>query len=152
DRLANVAISSVPFEIEVTGKLLDRNELWLDIHYDHPEGGGLCGDVALEIRALAWLRDLHVTLQQSGESAILHLEGIVMGRSDSPLDFFAILDRSTILQQTILSESIGAKFHFQSSEIPVDGLEHTLLVELVHGSNVWYTEEQTILLKKNFGI
>src|SRR5262249_36717947 len=139
-------------EVEVTGKLKDRNELWFDIHYDHPNGGGLCGEVALEIRALAWLHDLQVTLQESGADATILLDGVVIGRSDSPLDLYAILDRNAVLQQTVPPRAIGAKFHFQSDQVPLDDQEHTLRVELVHRSSVWYTSEQTILLKKNSDI
>ena len=149
ERLANFANPRQPFEVEVTGKLRDRNELWLDIHYDHPNGGGLCGDVALEIRALAWIRDLQVTLQPSGETAIIQLDGTFVGRSDSTLDFYVLLDRRTILQQTVLCEPSGARFQFETETILVDGLEHLLRVDLVNGSSVWYTTEQTIFLKKN---
>jgi hypothetical protein len=149
ERLANLANPRQPFEIEVTGKLQDHNELWLDIHYDHPNGGGLCGDVALEIRAGAWLDDLQVTLQACGENAIISLDGNLAGRFDSSLDLYALLDRRTVLQQIVLPESSGTRFHFETEAIPLDGAEHSLRVDLVYGSSVWYTVEQTIVLKKN---
>jgi hypothetical protein len=149
ERLANFANPRQPFEVEVTGKLQDRNELWLDIHYDHSNGGGLCGDVALEIRALAWIQDLQVTLQPMGETAIIHLDGTLVGQSDAMLDFYALLDRRTVLQQSVVCEASGAKFQFETEAVPRDGLEHLLRVDLVSGSSVWYTTEQTIVLKKN---
>ena len=147
-RLANIVLPRALFEVEATGRLQGHNELWLDIHSDHPNGG-LCGEVALEIRALAWLHDLQVTLPISGEAGLIQLDGAVIGHSDSPLDLYAILDRKTILQQTVLPKAIGGKFHFQSDQVPLDDQVHSLRVELVCGSNVWYTADQTILLKKN---
>jgi hypothetical protein len=152
ERIANFAEPRLPFEVEVTGKLQDRNEIWLDIHYDHPNGGGLCGDVALEIRALVWIQDLQVTLQLMGETASIRLDGTFVGRSDSTLDFYVLLDRRTVLQQNVVCEPSGARFQFESEAISLDGSEHVLSVDLVHGSSVWYTTEQTIILKKNCDI
>ncbi|HLW67550.1 MAG TPA: hypothetical protein VKS79_19700 [Gemmataceae bacterium] len=149
ERLANFANPREPFEVEVTGKLRERNELWLDIHYDHPNGGGLCGDVALEIRALAWIQDLQVTLQAAANSAVIHLDGDLVGRYDSALDFYVLLDRHTILEQTVVPTAGGAGFHFETEAVPLDELEHALRLDLVCGSSVWYTMEQTIVLKKN---
>ncbi|HEV3145185.1 MAG TPA: hypothetical protein VGZ47_14945 [Gemmataceae bacterium] len=152
-RLANFASPRQPFEIEVTGELQDRNELWLDVHYAHANGnGGLCGDVAIEIRALAWIHDLQITLRTAREGAVIAIDGEVVGRSDAPLDFYAILDRGTIVQNTVATHVSGARFHFETAEMPLDGLDHALRVELVCGSNVWYTAEQTVILKKNCDI
>jgi hypothetical protein len=128
-------------EVNVTGMLRERNELWLDVTCDC-NGAGTCGEVALEIRALAWLKNVQAKLLDGR----IELTGRVEGRSDSPLDLYAILDRHTVIQASIAPSETGTTFRFLSPELTLEGLEHLVRVELVSGANVWYSVEQSVTM------
>src|SRR5262245_22574758 len=53
-----------PFELEVTRLLQRRNELTVDV--EGPVGGGLWGEVAMEIRCTAFLRAVRAWLEMAG--------------------------------------------------------------------------------------
>src|SRR5262245_46475366 len=73
---------STPFELEITSRLRERNELRAEIESD--ENGGMAGEVVLEIRGRAWLAALHAEL--SGER--IRVRGVVRGQAEGPLDLY----------------------------------------------------------------
>src|SRR5262249_16304202 len=77
-------------EFEGTRLLRERNVLHVDI-----EGGGddagLCGEVALEVRRTAFLRNLRVTASDG-----LHVSGEVAGTAEGPLELYVICERRTV--------------------------------------------------------
>jgi hypothetical protein len=144
ERLAGCDRPMPSFEVEVTGKLQERNELCIDVYCDDDNGG--CGEVALEIRALAWLGDLQILARIQGAFGVLQVNGAVVGRSDMPLDLYVLWDRTTVLQETVLPSETGMPFLATTREISPDRDEHSVRVELVHGASVWYSVEQTMRL------
>jgi len=131
-----------PFEIEVTGRLRERNELVVNLNCAEPSDG-LWGDVALEIRCNAWLRN--VTVERQGE--LLVMSGEAVGRANGPLDLYAILGRATAIQATIAPTESGTLFNLMSAPLsPVEMRETKVRVELVAGAVAWHTQDFTVNL------
>jgi hypothetical protein len=124
------------FEYEVTPLLQARNELIVEI--EAGTDGGLWGEVALEIRRTAYLRQVRIQVKEHR----LQVEGEIVGSAERPLDLYVILDRSTVASTVA---DAGRSFSLVSEPISVQG-SHTVRVELVDGATVWYTLEQTINL------
>src|SRR5579884_54655 len=80
-------------EFEVTSLLRPRNELVVEIEGTE-EQGGLWGEVALEIRCTAFLRDLRSFVALKGDTIDLHVRGRVVGLSERPLELYLLRDRS----------------------------------------------------------
>jgi hypothetical protein len=123
-----------PAEFEVTALLRTRNELMLDVEgaaeYDEP-----WGDVALEVRCTAYLRDVRAWR----EGADVHVAGEVAGFAEAPLDLYVILDRSPLTETRVTA---GSSFHLSAATPAPPG---TLVqVDLVQGAVVWYTIGQPL--------
>jgi hypothetical protein len=121
-----------PFEFEVTELLRERNELLVDLE----AVSGNRGEVALEVRASAFLRQLSARSQLFEAKAQLHIHGEAVGTSDRPLDLYVLLDRSTIAYRTILPTPAGEPFDLVCV---ADASLGTLQVELVNGAVIWYS-------------
>ena len=140
--------SQEPFEHEVTDLLRERNELVVDVEAAHTDGG-VWGEVALEVRCLAFLRGVRAWATFAGESACLHVAGQVMGESQQPLEAYVVLDRYTVGYATV--EAGGKSFHVVSEELAparwheLEGKPraHEVRIELVCGGTAWYTLEQS---------
>src|SRR5207248_1136611 len=101
-------------------------------------GGGLWGEVALEIRCRAWLRGVTVAFRDG----VLCLTGEAVGRADVPLDLYAILGRTTVIQATVTPTDGGAPFALASDPLSANMLrESAVRVELVCGSVAWHTQD-----------
>src|SRR5438876_11024114 len=94
--------ASEPFEFEVTSLLRPRNELTVEV--ESAENGGLWGEVAMEIRATAFLRAVRTWVADAEEGNRLHVAGEVVGSSDQPLEMYVLLDRSNVAYATVRSE------------------------------------------------
>jgi hypothetical protein len=125
-----------PFEAEVTRLLQSRNELTVTV-----EGGihgGLWGEVALEVRCLAFLRNIHV----EAVPGALQIKGTVVGTAERPLELYAVLGRRTAAYATVVATPAGSPFCLVA-EIPADEDQPCeLKLDLVNGATVWYTFEQ----------
>jgi hypothetical protein len=130
---------STPFEIEITAKLHERNELRIDIESEQ-SGGGMPGEAALEIRGRAWLTDLTAEIHDER----LRVCGTVRGRAEEPLDLYAILDRSTVIQARVEASESGRPFEFVSESMVPEGAISAVKIELVSGSNIWHSAEMAL--------
>jgi hypothetical protein len=135
------------FELEVTALLKPRNELVLEV--DGPaEGGGVWGEVALEVRCTAFLRGVRAWAVPPG---VLHVAGEVVGWADGPLELYVILGRYTAAYAAVTAGAEGVPFHLMAADLPPErwraeegGAEPgpVLRIELVKGASVWYAWEQ----------
>jgi hypothetical protein len=139
-----------PFEFEVTPLLRARNELAVEVE-GQADDGGLCGEVAMEIRCTAFLRPIRLWAAITGDTADLHVGGEVVGTCERPLDLYVLLDGATVLYTTLEADPAGRPFH-----VVAEGLDrkrwrprgegaggpHEVRVELVNGATVWYRVEQ----------
>jgi hypothetical protein len=134
------------FEFDVTALLQKRNLLTVEVE-SLAGDGGLCGEVALEVRRTAFLRKLRFWATLDGEAAQLHLTGEVAGESGRPLELYLLLDRFTVgYASEVLA---GRPFHLTSESLPADRWrpwrspsQVLVRVDLVEGASVWYTSEQ----------
>lgn len=134
ERLGEWPNGSTPFDVEITRRLRERNELRVEIDAD--ESGGMPGEAALEIRGQAWLDGLKARLIDGR----LSVRGRVNGQADGPLDLYAIMGRSCVLQKRIETSSLGNSFEFDTGAPPTENLESVVRIELVSGSQVLHAE------------
>jgi hypothetical protein len=142
-----------PFEFEVTSLLRPRNELVVDVE---GTAEGLWGEVAMEIRCTAFLRDLRRFVVRHGERVVLHVSGQVAGTADRPLELYVVLDRSTVAYQVVTPTVEGQPFEIVVPDLAVqtwrgaDGSFAGLLVkvDLVNGATSWYTSEEQLTFEK----
>jgi hypothetical protein len=138
-----------PFEFEITAFLRARNQLRVEVEAGD-DSGGLWGEVALEIRCPAFLRQVQVTAVIAGDTADLHVAGEVVGTAERPLDFYVLLDDATILYTTLEPAAAGRPFHQVAAGLPPERWQpadrrHEIRMELVNGATVWYRIEQAFL-------
>ena len=112
------------FAFEVTSLIGPRNRLEVNLAA-YPGRVVLWGDIALEIRATAYLSDV-----RRGEGII---EGRVVGECDGPLEIYVLDVGRNIAYQRLAG--IGAFV------IPIEPTDNLLRVELMHVSEVWYVVE-----------
>lgn len=131
-----------PFDFEVTSLLKPRNEMVVEIA-SSTEGGGLWGDVALEMRCTAYLRNVQIEKVRDQSNFRLRVMGMVVGTCERPLDLYVLWENRTVHYTTIVAAPAGTHFDVLIEEpVAVSG---TLRVELVNGATVWYVWEQTFL-------
>jgi hypothetical protein len=123
-----------PLEYEITALLQPRNELIVEVAA--PDGdGGLWGEVALEIRATAYLRNVRL----ASEGTKLSVTGEVVGVAERPLDFYVLVNGATVHYSAIAASEVGQPFAVVV-EVP-EGLPPgpvEVRAELVNGAVVWY--------------
>ena len=137
-------------EFEVTSLLRPRNELVVDVD-GTAEQGGLWGEVALEVRCTAWLRNVRRSLQLRGDEAELRVSGEVVGVAETPLELYIVLERSVVAYQEITAIPEGQSFEMVArgsaeqwrGSAAVSGTS-VVKVDLVNGASVWYTNEAEI--------
>jgi hypothetical protein len=122
-----------PFEFEITSLLKPRNELVVLVESPDP-GGGLWGEVAMEIRCPAYLRGLRAR-SAAGE---IHVEGEVVGTSERPLDLYVLCRNATVAYTTV---EAGESFQLVSEPVSDVVAGEAVRVELVDGATVWYAAE-----------
>ncbi len=129
-----------PFEFEVTELLLERNELVVEVEA-LSGNGGLWGEVALEVRAAAFLRDVRVWRELAEGTVRLHVQGEAVGMCDRPLDLYVLMGRSTIAYRPIQPTPAGQAFDLVYDG-PIELAE--IRIDLVNGAVVWYTVACTL--------
>ena len=127
-----------PFAFEVTALLKQHNRLQVTISADS-DRGGLWGEVALEIRCSAYLRDLETRPLPDGG---LEVAGSVAGTSDRSLELYGLADGTHTHYQLIEARPEGTPFRFVIS--PRQPPVQRLRVDLVHISRIWSTWEHVL--------
>jgi hypothetical protein len=131
-----------PFEADVTALLRQRNELTAEV--EGGTNGGLWGEVALEVRCLAFLRGVRV----DAVAGALQIRGAVVGTANRALELYAVLGRRTADYATVTPTPEGTAFRLVA-ELPAGAHEDdptVLRLDLVNGASVWYTFEQVCAL------
>lgn len=138
----------LPFAFEVTALLRERNELVVDVE-SASEHGGICGEVALEVRCSAFLRGVRVEVG-GGD---LHVRGEVVGTAEGLLELYVVLDRSTVAYVPTSASPSGHPFHLVAAGVlggagsgrdAEGGQTRIVKVDLVNGASVWYTFVQEL--------
>jgi len=123
------------FAHDVTDILKPHNKLEVFLRAES-DSDGLPGEVAMEVRALVYLENLHVKRDPEGA---IQVKGSVVGSWPELLEIYAILDRRNVHYQTTLASTSGQSFAFT---IPADQAQGShLRIELVNRSQVWYVFE-----------
>jgi len=136
ETIANWPDDTRSCEFEVTGKLLPRNRLEVQLE-SASETGGLWGEVALEIRGSCFLQDV----------AILEgkLTGLVVGEPETPLELYVLRYGNTVRYDKVSATESGLPFLYDLEGILDDTGPQSAAapwrVELVEGANRWFTVE-----------
>jgi hypothetical protein len=104
-----------PCEFEVTRLLRERNLLQVDIEGSGGDAG-LWGEVALEVRRTAFLRDLRVTANDA-----LHVSGEVAGAAEGPLELYVICERRIVAYAAV---EAGKPFQVSGSLVGLEDSTH----------------------------
>jgi hypothetical protein len=125
------------FEFEVTRLLGARNrlEVILDAASDD---AGLMGEIALEVRRDAFLRDVAAACTPDGT---IRVTGVVVGKSAVPLELYVLAGRQTAGYATIEPRPDGAAFDLACTP---EGVATHVRVELIGVADVWYVAEAPI--------
>jgi hypothetical protein len=148
--LGTVAERDCPWETDITALLGPRNELVMLLDTDN-DAGGLWGEVALEIRRTAFLRNVQARLREAPDAGQLALTGEVVGSSDRPLDLYAMVGEKTIAYTTVQPAAKGSRFELVAPDretgwpnlLPLS-LGATVRLDLIDGGVIWYTTETPI--------
>jgi hypothetical protein len=128
-------------EFEVTALLKPRNTLMVEV-VAAAAGGGLWGDVALEVRATAYLKDVTFHLEEAVRR--LTATGRVAGEAARPLDLYLFAG-----DQFLDHRMVGADQRFEiAADLSPLQSQTTLPVriELVDAATIWYVVEGTVTL------
>ncbi len=118
-----------PFAIPVTKLLEERNYLEILLHGDD-DSAGLWGEVAMEIRTLAYLDGVKLDPRGDGVRLVV---GEVVGEVDVPLELYVLVDGSSTHYQAI---RVGERF-----EATIPAHARTIRAELINVSVVWHVVE-----------
>ena len=130
-------------EFDVTRRLGPRNTLIVDVESPSPTGG-LWGEVALEVRATAYLRD--VQFRVAGEALPqVCASGLVVGSAARPLELYLFAANRFLTYDTIEPSSGGRRFELVGT-LPTTPANPTIPVriELVDAATIWYVVESSV--------
>jgi hypothetical protein len=114
-----------PFEFDVTHLLRARNVVVMEV-----EPRGDWGEVALEVRATAFLRG--VTMRSKGDHYVI--TGEVAGTAEGQLELYVLLDG----QHAHYASAVPGQPFTLSIERPAVA-PAVVQVDLVNGATIWYT-------------
>jgi hypothetical protein len=141
-------------EYEVTALLRERNELTVEV--EGGETSGLWGEVALEVRCTAFLRDVScAAVVTSDGSAQVRATGELAGAAADALELYVLLDRSTVAYALLPAPVVAQPFCLASekllpeqlSSVAGAGEPHRVRVDLVQAAAIWYTWEGELTLE-----
>jgi hypothetical protein len=121
---------SATFGVDVTRLLGARNRLELRLGPATREVVEPI-DVALEVRASAWLEGLRLRRDDG-----TWLEGLVVGESAEPLEIHVVADRHGCGDETTTASLAGTPF-----QLRLDREVDAVRVELIHVSSIWWAED-----------
>jgi hypothetical protein len=122
------------FEFEVTALLATRNRLEIVLDADTGDAG-LAGEIALEVRRDAFLRDLAARRQLDGG---IHVTGLVVGKSAMLLELYALADGRHVWYSTIAASGPGQPF--EAAFVPETSPQQ-VRIDLVCVAECWYAAE-----------
>jgi hypothetical protein len=127
-------------EFDVTQTLQQRNMLLVDVDCSAPDCG-LWDEVALEVRATAFLREVHFDLAGTQ----LEVNGIVVGSAERPLDLYLLVQNHCEAYEPIQATASGHPFML-TAQVPAatGNAPVPVRVELVNGATVWYVVEGSV--------
>jgi hypothetical protein len=134
------------FEFEVSSLLRPRNELLVEVTGDSVSGG-LYGEVALEVRCVAFLRRVAATATEGDDGVRLEVGGELVGSEERSLELYVLLGRSTVAYAAVSAVAGTAAFRLTAEGLPRDEWRGkggklgaaVVQVDLVNASAVWYT-------------
>ncbi|HEX3315631.1 MAG TPA: hypothetical protein VHR72_12100, partial [Gemmataceae bacterium] len=121
---------SATFGVDVTGLLGARNRLELKLGPATREVEAPI-DVALEVRASAWLESLRLVRDEG-----IWLEGRVVGQATAPLEIHVVAERHGCGDQTTTASLAGTPFRLRLDR-DVDAVR----VELIHVASIWWAAD-----------
>jgi hypothetical protein len=115
---------------------------------DESREGGLFGEVALEVRCLAFLRALTASLLPTSAGNELRVVGEVVGWSENPLDLYLLVGGETLAYSTVQPGPEGKPFELKSdlgraSGGPIEIGNHAR-IELVNAGSLWFRADLPI--------
>jgi hypothetical protein len=132
-----------PWEFDITGSLRERNEV--NIELEIGESGTAWGDVSLEVRCTAFLREVNFDLALTPDgSAQLVANGELCGQSEDALELYLLLDRSNVAYASLPGPVRKQRFRLESEPMSLDLAKHQVQLDLVRGASIWYTLAQEL--------
>jgi hypothetical protein len=133
-----------PADFDVTCLLRARNDLVVDVE-SADDGGGLWGEVALEVRCTAYLRAVQVLPEKDGDQIRLRVSGEVVGFCPRVLELYVVAGRSTVAYSTISAKPAGQHFELTTDPVCGEWEGHCpVRVDLVNTACVWFTYETLV--------
>jgi len=126
-------------EFEITTMLAPRNRLEVRLDADCDDAG-LPGEIALEIRRDAFLRQFSARADDDGN---VHVTGRVHGSSSRPLEVYLLADRQHVGYSLVEARSEGEPFALAFKLNPVP---RVVRVELVCVAECWHAAEVPVAL------
>jgi hypothetical protein len=127
-------VAALGGEFEITALLRPRNVVQLEIESREPIGG-LWSEVALEVRAEAFLRDVRF----EREGTRIAANGLVVGEAADPLELYLIAGRRCVAYDLARPTVEGQPFTLVG-EVPLETPLH-VKVELIDAATVWFAVE-----------
>jgi hypothetical protein len=132
DALVATAVAGT-CEFEVTPQLAPRNRLEVMLDADSGDAG-LLGEIALEIRRDAFLRDVRAC--KSGH--MINVTGLVVGETSRPLELYTLADGRPVGYALVPASADGQPF---AASFEAEAVAVSVRVELVCVAECWYAIE-----------
>ena len=127
-------------EFDVTALLQTRNTLAVDVDSKEPDGG-LWGEVALEVRATAFLRGVRFWC----DAGHLHAAGSVVGAAPGPLELYLFAAGQFLVHSVIEPAAEGRPFDLSAQwSAPQAEAALPVRIELVSTATIWYVVEGAV--------
>jgi hypothetical protein len=124
-------------EFEITRLLEARNRLEIVLDAD-TDAAGLVGEIALEIRRDAFLRNVAAGRE---DTSAIRVSGLVVGQSAMPLELYGRADGQNVFYSVIAAKSDGEPFDIAFTP---QGTPENVQVELVCGAERWHAVEAPV--------
>ncbi len=143
------------FDYEVTNLLRPRNELKVEVESRSPDGG-MWGEVALEVRCSAFLRNVQISFAVVGNAVDLKATGEVVGTSELPLEVHLLLEGKMLVFHAVKPTVSGQPFELFARSLQLElGTPgnagtmrlYTVRVDLVQGTMIWYGVKQSMVFQ-----
>jgi hypothetical protein len=134
-----------PAEFEITSLLRQRNNLHAEVECTEPSGG-LWGEVALEIRATAFLRDIRFEVCAERLTA----RGVVVGEAQRPLELYLFADDRFLTYERVELNDAKSQSFILAGDLRGAALPSPMhaRVELIDTAVIWYVAESTVDVSK----